>query len=186
MESTGGCDPVMTVNGQSYASHDSPNTNFALLVSTSFTEPFHEPIAYGKYVARLANMLSAGCWYRDWATSWAAGAPRRKNCWRARAPHPCRGCTRGPELRAAYRHLTDLREMIFAMEWLAPGVASPDTLLYGVEVKFYSSRPKVSAALETELPASLPSRRSRHKPRAHPGFGLRRHRRPRSPAPART
>ena len=60
MESTGGSDPVITVNGQSYANQSSGNTNFALLVSTAFTEPFREPIAYGKYLARLANILSGG------------------------------------------------------------------------------------------------------------------------------
>ncbi|GAI02557.1 unnamed protein product, partial [marine sediment metagenome] len=60
MESTGGCDPVITVNGHSYANHSSGNTNFALLVSTAFTEPFREPIAYGKHLARLANILSGG------------------------------------------------------------------------------------------------------------------------------
>ena len=60
MESTGGYDPVVTVNGHSYAGWKSSNTNFALLVSTDFTKPFHEPIAYGKYLAKLANILSGG------------------------------------------------------------------------------------------------------------------------------
>ena len=60
MESTGGTDPVVTVNGHSYASRKSDNTNFALLVSTDFTKPFHEPIAYGKYLARLSNLLGGG------------------------------------------------------------------------------------------------------------------------------
>ncbi|GAI54158.1 unnamed protein product, partial [marine sediment metagenome] len=60
MESTGGCDPVITVNGHSYADRSTSNTNFALLVSTTFTEPFNQPIAYGKYLARLANILSGG------------------------------------------------------------------------------------------------------------------------------
>ena len=60
MESTGGDDPVVTVNGVGYAERMTSNTNFAVLVSTSFTEPFHEPIAYGKYLARLANLLSGG------------------------------------------------------------------------------------------------------------------------------
>jgi len=60
MESTGGFDPVITVNGVGYLNPKTKNTNFAILVSTSFTEPFHEPIAYGKYLARLANLLSGG------------------------------------------------------------------------------------------------------------------------------
>jgi uncharacterized protein len=61
MESTGGLDPVITVNGIGYTPNPGPaNTNFAILVSTTFTEPFREPIAYGKYLARLANVLSGG------------------------------------------------------------------------------------------------------------------------------
>jgi len=60
MEATGGNDPVITVNGHSYADYKTNNTNFALLVSTRFTQPFREPIAYGKYLARLANILSGG------------------------------------------------------------------------------------------------------------------------------
>ena len=67
LESTGGCDPVITVNGHSYADSSSGNINFALLVSTSFTEPFREPIAYGRYLARLANILSGGV-CSAWAT----------------------------------------------------------------------------------------------------------------------
>ncbi len=60
METTGGDEPIITVNGHSYAGKKTDNTNFALLVSTSFTEPFHEPTAYGKYLAKLANILSGG------------------------------------------------------------------------------------------------------------------------------
>lgn len=60
VESTGGTDPVVTVNGHSWTEKKTQNTNFALLVSTNFTRPFHEPIAYGKYLARLANMLGGG------------------------------------------------------------------------------------------------------------------------------
>ena len=59
-ESSGGSEPVVTVNGHSYADQKSENTNFALLVSTDFTRPFNEPIAYGKYLAKLANLLGGG------------------------------------------------------------------------------------------------------------------------------
>lgn len=152
-ETTGGDDPVVTVNGQSFASHDSPNTNFALLVSTQFTEPFKEPIAYGKYIARLANILSGGVLVQ-----------RLGDLKKGRRSTPER-IDRGlvlPTLESAtpgdlsfvlpYRHLTGLLEMLEAMDKLSPGVASDHTLLYGVEVKFYSSRPKLSAGFETELP----------------------------------
>lgn len=69
---------LMTVNGHSYANKKSQNTNFAILVSKQFTEPFHEPIEYGKYIASLANMLGGGRSYSVWAT-FATDAVRRRN-----------------------------------------------------------------------------------------------------------
>jgi len=152
MESTGGCDPVITVNGHSYADRKSNNTNFALLVSTAFTKPFREPIAYGKYLARLANILSGGVLVQRFGDLMKGqrSTPARIE----------RGIV-GPTLKAAtpgdlsfvipYRYLTGLVEMLQAMDKLAPGVASPHTLLYGVEVKFYSCRPQLSSNLETEV-----------------------------------
>jgi uncharacterized FAD-dependent dehydrogenase len=152
METTGGCDPVITVNGHSYANSKSPNTNFALLVSTDFTEPFREPIAYGKYLARLANILSGGVLVQRLGdlTEGHRSTPDRIE----------RGIVK-PTLKEAtpgdlsfvlpYRHLTDILEMIQALNKLAPGVASRHTLLYGVEVKFYSCRPHLSSHLETEV-----------------------------------
>jgi len=151
-ESTGGCDPVITVNGHSYSNHKSSNTNFALLVSTTFTEPFREPIAYGKYLARLANILSGGVLVQ-----------RLGDLMEGRRSTPAR-IERGlvqPSLKSAvpgdlsfvlpYRHLSGLMEMLQAMDKLTPGVASRHTLLYGVEVKFYSCRPQLSPSLETEV-----------------------------------
>ena len=152
MESTGGCDPVITVNGHSYADRSSNNTNFALLVSTTFTEPFREPIAYGKYLARLANILSGGVLVQRLGD---LKQGQRSNPDRVR-----RGLVQ-PTLKSAvpgdlsfvlpYRHLTGIVEMLQAMDKLAPGVASPHTLLYGVEVKFYSGRLQLSLGLETEV-----------------------------------
>ncbi|MFC1592752.1 NAD(P)/FAD-dependent oxidoreductase [Candidatus Omnitrophota bacterium] len=152
MESSGGYDPVITVNGHSYADRKSSNTNFALLVSTSFTKPFREPIAYGKYLARLANILSGGVLVQ-----------RLGDLMQGRRSTPAR-IERGlvqPTLNTAipgdlsfvlpYRHLSGLVEMLEAMGKLAPGVASPHTLLYGIEVKFYSCRPQLSPSLETEI-----------------------------------
>jgi uncharacterized FAD-dependent dehydrogenase len=152
METTGGSDPVITVNGHSYADSKSQNTNFALLVSTDFTEPFREPIAYGKYLARLANILSGGVLVQRLGdlTEGHRSTPARIE----------RGIVK-PTLREAtpgdlsfvlpYRHLTGLLEMLRALDKLAPGVASKHTLLYGVEVKFYSCRPRLSSHLETEV-----------------------------------
>ncbi len=152
MESTGGIDPVITVNGHSYADRKSSNTNFALLVSTTFTEPFREPIAYGKYLARLANILSGGVLVQ-----------RLGDLMQGQRSTPTRierGLVR-PSLKSAtpgdlsfvlpYRHLTGLLEMLKAIDKLAPGVASCHTLLYGVEVKFYSGRLQLSPSLETEI-----------------------------------
>lgn len=152
METTGGTDPVITVNGHSYANLNSSNTNFALLVSTDFTEPFREPIAYGKYLARLANILSGGVLVQRLGDLMEG---RRSTTARIE-----RGIVR-PTLKEAtpgdlsfvlpYRHLTGVLEMLEAIDKLAPGVAEKHTLLYGVEVKFYSFRPHLSPSLETEV-----------------------------------
>jgi len=152
MESTGGADPVITVNVHSYANRQTRNTNFALLVSTTFTKPFHEPIAYGKYLARLANLLSGGLLLqrlgdlRDGHRSTPARIEHGK-------VQPTLKCATPGDLSFAlpYRHLSGLLEMLNAMDRLIPGVAADDTLLYGLEVKFYSSRPELSPALETEI-----------------------------------
>jgi len=152
MESTGGSDPVITVNGIGYTQPKTKNTNFALLVSTTFTEPFHEPIAYGKYVARLDNILSGGVLLQrlgDLMDGRRSTQARLQNS-------PIE-----PSLRAAvpgdlsfalpYRYLKSIVEMLQAMDRLVPGVASPHTLLYGIEVKFYSSQLKLTPCLETEV-----------------------------------
>jgi uncharacterized FAD-dependent dehydrogenase len=152
MESTGGTDPVISVNGHSYANRQTDNTNFAILMSTTFTKPFSEPIAYGKYIARLANILSGGVLVQ-----------RLGDLMEGRRSTPAR-IERGlvqPTLTAAvpgdlsfvmpYRHLTGIIEMLEAMDKLAPGVASRHTLLYGVEVKFYSGRLQLTSNLETEV-----------------------------------
>jgi uncharacterized FAD-dependent dehydrogenase len=152
MENTGGTDPVVTVNGQSYADRCTENTNFAILVSTDFTKPFHEPIAYGKYIARLANILSGGVLVQrlgDLTTG------HRTNCTRIEKGlvHPTlKSATPGDlSFVLPYRHMKGIIEMLQAMDQLVPGVASRHTLLYGVEVKFYSLRPQLSSVLETEV-----------------------------------
>ena len=60
MENTGGSEPIITANGHSYAGHQTENTNFSILVTTDFPQPFTEPIAYGRYISRFANFLSGG------------------------------------------------------------------------------------------------------------------------------
>jgi len=152
MESTGGSDPVITVNGHSYADRKTGYTNFALLVSTNFTEPFREPIAYGKYIARLANLLSGGVLVQRLGDLMKGQRSTQERIRRGLLRPTLEAATPGDlSFVLPYRHLTGLVEMLQAMDKLAPGVASRHTLLYGVEVKFYSCRPHLSSSLETEV-----------------------------------
>jgi len=152
MESTGGCDPVITVNGHSYAERRTNNTNFALLVSTSFTKPFREPIAYGKYLARLANILSGGVLVQRFGDLMEGRRSTPARIERGLVQPTLKDATPGDlSFALPYRYLTGIVEMLQAMDKLAPGVASRHTLLYGIEVKFYSCRPQLSPSLETEV-----------------------------------
>ncbi|MFC1860694.1 NAD(P)/FAD-dependent oxidoreductase [Chloroflexota bacterium] len=152
MESTGGDNPVVTVNGHSYADRRTDNTNFALLVSTTFTKPFHEPIAYGKYIAGLANILSGGVLVQRLGDLMSGRRSTQTRIERSLVRPTLTSATPGDlSFVLPYRHLTGLIEMLQAMDKLAPGVASRHTLLYGVEVKFYSNRLQLSSNLETEI-----------------------------------
>lgn len=143
---------VLTVNGESYFKDKTENTNFAILVSTKFTEPFKEPIAYGKYIAKLANIISGGIIIQR------LGDLRRG---RRSTPERISRSIVEPTLKSAtpgdlsyvlpYRYLSDIIEMIDALDQVIPGVASGHTLLYGIEAKFYSSRLKLSKELETRI-----------------------------------
>jgi len=145
-------DGVLTVNGQSYAERKTENTNFAILVSTSFTEPFKEPIAYGKYVARLCNLLSGGVIIQRLGDleSGRRSTPERID--RSVVTPTLKNATPGDlSFVLPYRYLADIREMLQALDTIAPGIHSRDTLLYGIEVKFYSSRLQLSNCLETKV-----------------------------------
>jgi len=145
-------DGIVTVNGHSYAERKSENSNFAILVSSNFTEPFRDPIAYGRYIARLANLLGGGAIIQRLGDLLAG---RRST--QDRIDH----CLTTPTLKTAtpgdlsfvfpYRHLQSIIEMLQALDKLAPGVFSRHTLLYGVEVKFYSNRIEVSREMETKV-----------------------------------
>jgi len=152
METTGGSDPVITVNGHSYAESKTSNTNFALLVSTTFTKPFREPIAYGKYLARLANILSGGVLLQRFGDLMEGRRSTPARIESGLVQPTLSDATPGDlSFALPYRYLTDIMEMLQTMDKLAPGVASPHTLLYGIEVKFYSSRPELSPTLESEV-----------------------------------
>ena len=143
---------ITSVNGHSYQEHRTDNTNFAILVSTNFTEPFKEPIAYGKYIAHLANILSGGVIVQRLGDL---------ELGRRSTPDRLKHSIVTPTLKEAtpgdlsfvlpYRILAGILEMLKAMDKIAPGVYSKHTLLYGVEVKFYSSRLELSGCLETKV-----------------------------------
>jgi uncharacterized FAD-dependent dehydrogenase len=141
---------VMTVNGHSYASRRTENTNFAVLVSKNFTEPFKEPISYGKYIARLANLLSGGIIVQRLGDMRAGRRTTDQRLDRCITRPTLRQATPGDlNLVLPYRYVVNILEMIDALDKVAPGVASRHTLLYGVEAKFYSSRLSLSRDLET-------------------------------------
>lgn len=142
---------IQTVNGHSYADKKTQNTNFALLVSKKFTEPFKEPIAYGQHVARLANMLAGGVLvqrFGDLLDGKRSTLDRIKDS----IIKPTLECATPGDLSLVlpYRQLLSIIEMLYALDKIAPGVASRYTLLYGVEVKFYSARPKLTNELESK------------------------------------
>ena len=152
MESTGGSDPVITVNGIGYTQPKTRNTNFAILVSTTFTEPFHEPIAYGKYVARLANILSGSVLVQRLGDLMDGRRSTQARLHNNPIEPSLQAATPGDlSFALPYRYLKSIVEMLQAIDKLVPGVASPQTLLYGIEVKFYSSRLKLTPCLETEV-----------------------------------
>ena len=143
---------VVTVNGHSYAEAKTGYTNFAVLVSQRFTEPFRDPITYGRSIAKLANLLGDGILVQRLADLKAGRRSTAERIAQSLAEPTLAHATPG-DLSAVlpYRHLTDIIEFLEAMEPLAPGICGPSTLLYGVEVKFYSSRLEVDSRLQTQI-----------------------------------
>jgi hypothetical protein len=143
---------IVTVNGHSWANKRTENTNFALLVSADFTEPFDDPIGYGESVAKLANMLGKGVIVQRLGDLLGGRRTTSERLLR---------CTTRPTLKEAtpgdlsyclpYRILTDLVEMLSCLDTLAPGVNSAHTLLYGIEVKFYSNRIRLDHELRSQI-----------------------------------
>ncbi len=143
---------ILTVNGQSFTERKTDNTNFALLVSTKFTEPFREPIAYGKYIARLTNLLGGGIIIQRLGDLEVGRRSTQERINRSLVVPTLKNATPGDlSFVLPYRYLADVREMLQAMNRVAPGVSSKDTLLYGTEVKFYTSRLELSNHLETRI-----------------------------------
>jgi hypothetical protein len=143
---------IITVNGHSYAERKTANTNFAVLVSQTFTHPFQEPITYGTSIARLANLLGEGILVQRLGDLRAGRRSTDKRIAQSVVEPTMPGATPGDlSFVLPYRHFVDILDFLDAMDTLAPGVAADDTLLYGVEVKFYSSRLELDATLQTQV-----------------------------------
>jgi uncharacterized FAD-dependent dehydrogenase len=143
---------IYSVNGHSYRSRTTNNTNFALLVSTDFTRPFNEPIAYGKYIAGLANLLGGGVIVQRLGDLKMGRRSTPERIAEGSVRPTLEDATPGDlSFVLPYRHLHNITEMLEALDNVAPGVNSGDTLLYGVEVKFYSMKLKLTPRLETEV-----------------------------------
>ncbi|MFO7942260.1 MAG: NAD(P)/FAD-dependent oxidoreductase [Bacillota bacterium] len=145
-------DDLVTVNGHSYRDRATDNTNFALLVSKSFTEPFDEPNRYGRNIASLANMLGGGVLVQRLGDLLAGRRSTEHRLARGVVRPTLTEATPGDlSLVLPYRQLLGILEMLEALDVLIPGVHSRHTLLYGVEVKFYSSRIGVNEHMETPV-----------------------------------
>ncbi len=142
---------IVTVNGHSYedpANH-TENTNFALLVSKHFSEPFKDSNGYGESIARLSNMLGGGVIVQRFGDLVRG---RRSNAVRIEEGlvRPTLAATPGDlSLVLPKRIMDGIIEMIYALDKIAPGTANDDTLLYGVEVKFYNMMVDIDNNLET-------------------------------------
>jgi len=141
MENT---DDVLTINGHSYAEEErkTNNSNFALLSTSTFTEPFKEPIEYARYVASLANKISGGSVlvqrFGDLIQGRRTTAERLKKC----TTIPTLNAVPGDlALCMPKRQLDNIIETIYQLDKIAPGTANYDTLLYGIECKYYATRP---------------------------------------------
>lgn len=141
-----------TVNGHSFSTKKSNNTNFAILASTTFTEPFHEPIAYGQYIAKLVNLLGEGIIVQRLGDLLQGRRSTPERIKKGSVKPTLADATPGDlSFAIPYRYILDILEMLEALDKIAPGVYSTSTLLYGAEVKFYSMRLKLTNNLETEV-----------------------------------
>ncbi len=146
-------DGVVGVNGESYATLKSRNTNFALLVTLELSDPLEDTVAYGMSVGRLAAKLGGGKPIIQRLGDLEAG---RRSTWarigRSSVEPTLKDVTPGDiGMALPYRVMADLREALRRLDSILPGVASPETLLYAPEIKFYSVRAKVGRDLETSL-----------------------------------
>ena len=143
---------IITVNGHSYEdpAKQTTNTNFALLVSKHFTEPFKDSNGYGESIARLSNMLGGGVVVQRFGDL-IRGRRSTESRIQDSFMTPTLSATPGDlSLVLPKRILDGIIEMIYALDKVAPGTANDDTMLYGVEVKFYNMEVEVDKNLETK------------------------------------
>ena len=145
---------IVTVNGHSFEDADkkTQNTNFALLVAKHFSLPFKDSNGYGESIARLSNMLGGGVLvqrFGDLERGHRSTEKKINEC----SVRPTLAATAGDlSLVLPKRILDGIIEMIYALDKIAPGTANDDTLLYGVEVKFYNMEVSLNEKLETRYP----------------------------------
>lgn len=138
-------DGVLTVNGHSYKEEHlkTTNSNFALLTTIRFTQPFNEPIEYARYVASLANKISGGSVLVQRLGDLESGKRTDEKRLRDSRTVPTLHAVPGDlSLCMPKRQLDNIIETLHALDKVAPGTANYDTLLYGIECKYYSARPE--------------------------------------------
>ncbi len=142
---------IITVNGHSYEGEDkrTENTNFALLVAKHFSEPFKDSNGYGESIARLSNMLGGGVIVQRFGDLVRGRRTNEKRLEESTVV-PTLAATPGDlSLVLPKRILDGIIEMVYALDKIAPGTANDDTLLYGVEVKFYNMEVEIDENLES-------------------------------------
>ena len=145
---------ILTVNGHAYKSEDkkTENTNFALLSTIRFTQPFNKPIEYARHVAGLANMISGGSVLVQRLGDLELGRRTDESRLKKSTVRPSlKGAVPGDlSLCLPKRQLDNIIETLHALDKIAPGTANYDTLLYGIECKYYSARPNTDDRFEIE------------------------------------
>ena len=146
---------LAVVNGHAYKSKEfkTNNTNFAILVSKNFTKPFKTPIEYGKKIAELSNMLCGGKILVQTFGDFRRGrrTTEERLCRNNLIPTLKDAVPGDLSLVFPHRIMVDIEEMLLALDKVTPGIASEETLLYGVEVKFYSNKVIVNSDFETSI-----------------------------------
>jgi hypothetical protein len=145
---------IVTVNGHSYEdpSKHTANTNFALLVSKHFSEPFKDSNGYGESIARLSNMLGGGVMVQRFGDLIRGQRSTKRRIEEAFIEPTLQATPGDLSLVIPKRILDGIIEMIYALDKIAPGTANDDTLLYGVEVKFYNMEVEIDRTLQTRHP----------------------------------